>query len=585
MTFNFEIDIFWCLEQLQKDGRITERDKLLIQTTHRQKDQLKWHPLQWIASFNLKDQVNPATNLTLNRLCQWLAEKAQIPLYVIDPLKADVTALTSVMSQEFAVRNHILAVEVHAEKLLIGTSQPFSLEWKNNLERSLAPKKIEAVLLSPEQLQRYLVEYYQVSRAVNSSQNANLYDRENKGVEALLQLGDTQNPDANDQHIVKLVDWVLQFAFEQGASDIHLEPRKDKGKVRFRIDGVLHTIYNMPANTLTAVISRIKILGRMNVAEKRKPQDGRLKTRTPKGQETELRLSTLPTAFGEKLVMRIFDPEVLVRSFQQLGFEGHLLQSWQSLTQHSHGIILVTGPTGSGKTTTLYSSLKQLATEQVNVCTIEDPIEMLEPSFNQMQVNPNIELGFADGVRALMRQDPDIIMVGEIRDHDTANMAIQAALTGHLVLSTLHTNDAPSSLTRLHDLGVQPFLTAATILGVLAQRLVRRLCPHCKQETQMNEQEWEHLTFDYIMEMPTTMYKAVGCEVCRQTGYKGRVGIYEFMPVSLELKSLISANGTLDELRARAKKEGIEPLRIAGARKVIEGVTTLEEVLRIVPLS
>lgn len=585
MTFNFEIDIFWCLEQLQKDGRITERDKLLIQTTHRQKDQLKWHPLQWIASFNLKDQVNPATNLTLNRLCQWLAEKAQIPLYVIDPLKADVTALTSVMSQEFAVRNHILAVEVHAEKLLIGTSQPFSLEWKNNLERSLAPKKIEAVLLSPEQLQRYLVEYYQVSRAVNSSQNANLYDRENKGVEALLQLGDTQNPDANDQHIVKLVDWVLQFAFEQGASDIHLEPRKDKGKVRFRIDGVLHTIYNMPANTLTAVISRIKILGRMNVAEKRKPQDGRLKTRTPKGQETELRLSTLPTAFGEKLVMRIFDPEVLVRSFQQLGFDGHLLQSWQSLTQHSHGIILVTGPTGSGKTTTLYSSLKQLATEQVNVCTIEDPIEMLEPSFNQMQVNPNIELGFADGVRALMRQDPDIIMVGEIRDHDTANMAIQAALTGHLVLSTLHTNDAPSSLTRLHDLGVQPFLTAATILGVLAQRLVRRLCPHCKQETQMNEQEWEHLTFDYIMEMPTTMYKAVGCEVCRQTGYKGRVGIYEFMPVSLELKSLISANGTLDELRARAKKEGIEPLRIAGARKVIEGVTTLEEVLRIVPLS
>lgn len=585
MTFNFEIDIFWCLEQLQKDGRITERDKLLIQTTHRQKDQLKWHPLQWIASFNIKDQVNPATNLTLNRLCQWLAEKAQIPLYVIDPLKADVTALTSVMSQEFAVRNHILAVEVHAEKLLIGTSQPFSLEWKNNLERSLAPKKIEAVLLSPEQLQRYLVEYYQVSRAVNSSQNANLYDRENKGVEALLQLGDTQNPDANDQHIVKLVDWVLQFAFEQGASDIHLEPRKDKGKVRFRIDGVLHTIYNMPANTLTAVISRIKILGRMNVAEKRKPQDGRLKTRTPKGQETELRLSTLPTAFGEKLVMRIFDPEVLVRSFQQLGFEGHLLQSWQALTQHSHGIILVTGPTGSGKTTTLYSSLKQLATEQVNVCTIEDPIEMLEPSFNQMQVNPNIELGFADGVRTLMRQDPDIIMVGEIRDHDTANMAIQAALTGHLVLSTLHTNDAPSSLTRLHDLGVQPFLTAATILGVLAQRLVRRLCPHCKQETQMNEQEWEHLTFDYIMEMPTTMYKAVGCEVCRQTGYKGRVGIYEFMPVSLELKSLISANGTLDELRARAKKEGIEPLRIAGARKVIEGVTTLEEVLRIVPLS
>ena len=585
MTFNFEIDIFWCLEQLQKDGRINERDKLLVQTTHRQKEQLKWHPLQWIANFNLKDQLNAGQTLTLNRLCLWLAEKSQVPLFVIDPLKADVAVLTGVMSQEFAVRNHILAVEVHADRILIGTDQPFSLEWKNNLERSLSPKKVEPVLLNPEQLRRYLVEYYQVSRAVNSSQNSSPFDRDNKGVEALLQLGDTQNPDANDQHIVKLVDWVLQFAFEQGASDIHLEPRKEKGKVRFRIDGVLHTIYNMPANTLTAVISRIKILGRMNVAEKRKPQDGRLKTRTPKGQETELRLSTLPTAFGEKLVMRIFDPEVLVRSFQQLGFEGHLLHSWQQLTQHSHGIILVTGPTGSGKTTTLYSSLKQLATEQVNVCTIEDPIEMLEPSFNQMQVNPTIELGFADGVRALMRQDPDIIMVGEIRDHDTANMAIQAALTGHVVLSTLHTNDAPSSLTRLHDLGVQPFLTAATILGVLAQRLVRRLCPQCKQETSMNEQEWEHLTFDYIMEMPETMYKAVGCETCRHTGYKGRVGIYEFMPVSLELKSLISAHGTLNDLKVQAKKEGVEPLRIAGARKVIEGVTTLEEVLRVVPLS
>ena len=585
MNFNFEMDTSWCLEQLQKDERITERNKLLIQTTHRQREQLKWHPLQWIANFDLVDQSHPQSTLTLNRLCQWIAEKANIPFYIIDPLKADVQALTNVMSQEFAMRNKILAVEIQADKVLIATDQPYKTEWVANLEHSLLPKKIQRVLLSPDQLQRYLVEYYQVSRAVNSSQKANAYDRDHKGVEALLQLGDTQNPDANDQHIVKLVDWVLQFAFEQGASDIHLEPRKDAGKVRFRIDGVLHTIYKMPANTLTAVISRIKILGRMNVAEKRKPQDGRLKTRTPKGQETELRLSTLPTAFGEKMVMRIFDPEVLVRSFQQLGFEGDLLSDWQALTSHSHGIILVTGPTGSGKTTTLYSSLKQLATEQVNVCTIEDPIEMLEPSFNQMQVNQGIDLGFADGVRALMRQDPDIIMVGEIRDHDTANMAIQAALTGHLVLSTLHTNDAPSSLTRLHDLGIQPFLTAATILGVLAQRLVRKLCSHCKQETFINEQEWKHLTFDYEIEMPNFVFHAVGCEACRHTGYKGRIGIYEFMPLSLESKQLIGANANLNQLRHQAKKEGIEPLRIAGARKVLAGMTTLEEVLRVVPLN
>ncbi|WP_180190972.1 GspE/PulE family protein [Acinetobacter sp. YH01006] len=585
MKFDFEIDTAWCLDQLFKDGKISERDRMLVQTTHRQREQLKWHPLQWIANFNLVDQSHPQTTLTLNRLCQWLAEKTGLMFYIIDPLKADVQALTHVMSQEYALRNHILAVEIQADKVLIATDQPYKTEWVSNLEQNISPKKIQRVLLNPEQLQRYIVEYYQVSRAVSGSQKSSAYDRENKGVEALLQLGDSQNPDANDQHIVKLVDWVLQFAFEQGASDIHMEPRKGTGKIRFRIDGVLHTIYNMPANTLTAVISRIKILGRMNVAEKRKPQDGRLKTRTPKGQETELRLSTLPTAFGEKLVMRIFDPEVLVRSFQQLGFEGHLLNDWNNLTSHSHGIILVTGPTGSGKTTTLYSTLKQLATEQVNVCTIEDPIEMLEPSFNQMQVNNGIELGFADGVRALMRQDPDIIMVGEIRDQDTANMAIQAALTGHLVLSTLHTNDAPSSLTRLHDLGVQPFLTAATILGVLAQRLVRKLCPHCKQESFLNEQEWQHLAADYPLPRPEFVFKAVGCEECRHTGYKGRIGIYEFMPLSLETKQLIGADANLNQLRQQAKKEGVEPLRIAGARKVVEGMTTLEEVLRVVPLN
>lgn len=585
MKFDFEIDTAWCLDQLFKDGKISERDRMLVQTTHRQREHLKWHPLQWIANFHLVDQSHPQTTLTLNRLCQWLAEKTGLMFYIIDPLKADVQALTNAMSQEYALRNRILAVEIQPDKVLIATDQPYKTEWVSNLEQNIAPKKIERVLLNPEQLQRYIVEYYQVSRAVSGSQKSSAYDRENKGVEALLQLGDSQNPDANDQHIVKLVDWVLQFAFEQGASDIHMEPRKDTGKIRFRIDGVLHTIYNMPANTLTAVISRIKILGRMNVAEKRKPQDGRLKTRTPKGQETELRLSTLPTAFGEKLVMRIFDPEVLVRSFQQLGFEGHLLNDWNNLTSHSHGIILVTGPTGSGKTTTLYSTLKQLATEQVNVCTIEDPIEMLEPSFNQMQVNNGIDLGFADGVRALMRQDPDIIMVGEIRDQDTANMAIQAALTGHLVLSTLHTNDAPSSLTRLHDLGVQPFLTAATILGVLAQRLVRQLCPHCKQESFLNEQEWQHLAADYPLHRPEFVFKAVGCEECRHTGYKGRIGIYEFMPLSLTAKQLIGADANLNQLRQQAKKEGVEPLRIAGARKILEGVTTLEEVLRVVPLN
>ncbi len=314
MNAHVEIDAHWCLEQLLQEGRITERDKLLVQTTNRQKDQLKWHPLQWIAHFNLKDQHHVQAHLSLNRLCQWFADRAQLPLFVIDPLKADVSALTQVMSQEFAIRNHILAVEVHADRIVIGTDQPFKIDWLNNLERSLAPKKIERVLLNPEQLQRYLREYYQVSRAVNSAQKDAAHDRDNKGVEALLQLGDSQNPDANDQHIVKLVDWICSLHLNKAPVTFTWNLAKTMVKFGFVLMA-FYTIYNMPSNTLTAVISRIKILGRLNVAEKRKPQDGRLKTRTPKGQETELRLSTLPTAFGEKLVMRIFDPDVLVRFF------------------------------------------------------------------------------------------------------------------------------------------------------------------------------------------------------------------------------------------------------------------------------
>ena len=583
MQLNYEVDSAWCLEQLCLDGFLSERDQALVKTTQRKPQQMDWHPLRWIANFQLKEQRTQKL-LDLPLLCQWFARKAQWPLYRIDPLKADVAALTEVMTQEFALKNHILAVEVRDNEVLVGTAQPFYLEWMQHLEQSLLPKKIVCVLLDPEQLQRYILEYYQVSDAVHSSQKASSYAIEHKGVEALLQLGEQLSPDVNDQHIVKLVDWVLQFAFEQRASDIHLEPAKDKGRVRFRIDGVLHSIYRMPSNTLTAVISRIKILGRLNVAEKRKPQDGRLKTRTPKGHETELRLSTLPTAFGEKLVLRIFDPEVLVRSFQQLGFSTKLLADWQKMTQQRHGIILVTGPTGSGKTTTLYSTLKLLATDQVNVCTVEDPIEMLEPSFNQMQVNPVIGLGFADGIRALMRQDPDIIMVGEIRDIDTANMAIQAALTGHLVLSTLHTNDAPSSLIRLHDLGVQAFLSSATILGILAQRLVRQLCSQCRVIQPIDLVQWQQLCFDDQIETPDQVYAAVGCQQCRHTGYNGRIALYEFMPISQQAKAKINLNASLEELRALAKQEGVAPLRIAGALQIKAGLTTLEEVLRVVPL-
>jgi general secretion pathway protein E len=338
---------------------------------------------------------------------------------------------------------------------------------------------------------------------------------------------------------------------------------------------------------LAAMTSRIKILGRMDVVEKRRPQDGRIKTRMVNGDEVELRLSTLPTAFGEKLVMRIFDPEVLVRDFRELGFSDDDHKRWKEMTERPNGIVLVTGPTGSGKTTTLYSTLKSLATPQVNVCTIEDPIEMIEPAFNQMQVHQAIDLGFAEGVRALMRQDPDIIMVGEIRDLETAEMAVQSALTGHLVLSTLHTNDAPSAVTRLLELGIAPYLLNATFNGVMGQRLLRTLCPHCKQPMELNRAEdqasWDALVAPFKSARPAGVYKPVGCLECRMTGFMGRVGIYETLLHTPAIKLMITAGADLAAVREQAMKEGMKPLRVSGAMKVAAGVTTIDEVLKVAP--
>jgi len=338
---------------------------------------------------------------------------------------------------------------------------------------------------------------------------------------------------------------------------------------------------------LTAMTSRIKILGRMDVVDKRRPQDGRVKTRTLDGQEVELRLSTLPTAFGEKLVMRIFDPDVLIRDFAELGFTREDHARWREMTERPNGIVLVTGPTGSGKTTTLYSTLKQLATPEVNVCTIEDPIEMVEPQFNQMQVQPAIEMGFAEGLRALMRQDPDIIMVGEIRDLETAEMAVQAALTGHLVLSTLHTNDAPSAVTRMLELGIAPYLLNATVNGVMAQRLLRTLCPHCKRKVELNRAEdgasWDALVAPWKSKRPASVYAPVGCLECRMTGYQGRIGVYETLILSGEVKELVSSGADLARIRELGYKQGMKPLRISGAMKVAAGLTTIDEVLKVAP--
>ncbi|MEH6508293.1 GspE/PulE family protein [Halopseudomonas aestusnigri] len=581
------LDLGDFLNALVAQGRISQDSADHLVTLRRAAvgDTAKLHPLEFIAGQNVDDLGRPGKKLDLDSLSRWLASESDQPWYRIDPLQINVSAVTPLMSFAFAQRHRILAVEVNDREVTIASAQPFVQSWEDNL-RHVLKRDIRRVIANPEDLQRYSVEFYRLARSVTG---ANATDQKASGVgnfEQLLNLGSmSQEPDANDAHVVNIVDWLFQYAFEQRASDIHIEPRRDSGCVRLRIDGVLHTVYQFPIQVTMAVVSRLKTLGRMNVAEKRKPQDGRIKTRAPKGNEVELRLSTLPTAFGEKMVMRIFDPDVLLRSFDQLGFSAEDQRRWQQMVSQPNGIVLVTGPTGSGKTTTLYTTLKQLATPQVNVCTIEDPIEMVEDSFNQMQVQHNIDLNFASGVRALMRQDPDIIMVGEIRDLETAEMAIQAALTGHLVLSTLHTNDAPSAVSRLIELGVAPYLIKATVLGVMAQRLVRTLCPHCKAPTSVDEEAWADLTQPWNAPLPTRSHAAAGCLECRETGYRGRAGVYELMMLSDGIKALIHNDTDIAQLRRQAYKEGMHSLRLSGAQKVGAGLTTIEEVLRVTPNS
>ena len=547
-------------------------------------DRKNLHPLEIIASRDWNNKSQPEQMLSLDMLTDWLAKQSGHNRYHFDPLKMDVVSCTSIMSYAYASRYGILAVEVTEKEVVIAVTDPYNLEWKDELDR-IVNKPISAMLANPSQLKSYLIEFYSVSRAMEGAGNKSLGELPGniQNLEQLIELGKSGQVDADDQHIVSIVDWLMQYAFSQRASDIHVEPRREQGNVRFRIDGVMHQVYEIPANITAAVVSRIKIMGRLDVAEKRKPQDGRIKTLSPDGAEIEMRLSSMPTAFGEKLVLRIFDPEVLVKNFAALGFEKSESDTWNDMISRPHGIILVTGPTGSGKTTTLYSSLKQLAKPEVNVCTIEDPIELVEPSFNQMQVQQKIDLDFATGVKTLLRQDPDIIMVGEIRDRETAEMAVQAALTGHLVLSTLHTNDAPSAIARLTEIGVPPYLITATLIGVVAQRLVRTLCPHCKQETRLDLLDWQALIKPWTTSPPANISAAEGCLECRQTGFIGRVGIYEMMPMSDDLKRAVSDNFDLVKFRKSALRQGMKPLNLAGAQKVARGMTTIEEVLKVAP--
>jgi general secretion pathway protein E len=573
------------LAALVVDGYVAADDARHVRMGHRAgRSTVELHPLVVIANAKLPSQRDPGRPLSLEGLTEWLAAHAGLPYLKIDPMKINVAAVTQVVSHAYAQRHRILPVAASPGEVTFATSEPFDAAWAADLAHMIR-RDVRRVVSSPIDINRYLQEFYGVQRSIQLAQDA-------KGAgdasallnfEQLVELGKAGEVGADDRHVVHIVDWLLQYAFEQRASDIHLEPRREAGLVRFRIDGIMHKVFELPPPVMTAVTARIKILARMDVAEKRRPQDGRIKTRSAAGREVELRISNMPTAFGEKVVMRIFDPDIVAKDFSQLGFTAGEAETWRGMVERPHGIVLVTGPTGSGKTTTLYSTLKHLATPEINVCTVEDPIEMVSPEFNQMQVQASIDLDFASGVRTLLRQDPDIIMVGEIRDLETAQMAVQASLTGHLVLSTLHTNDAPSAVTRLLDLGVPHYLIQSTLTGVVAQRLVRTLCPHCKEEAAQDPHEWAALVHGWDLPLPARVYRPAGCLECRNTGFTGRTGIYEMLRLSPRLRSLISAQLDLGGFGSAALAEGMRPLRISAADQVARGLTTVQEVLTVLP--
>ena len=569
------------VQWLREDGVIAveEAQRTVARLAQAESSQ---HPLVRLASVAMA-RASDDKPLDIEALTEYLATRVGLDYLRIDPLRVDVGKVAETMSANYAERHKVLPVQVTPNEVVIATSEPFITDWVAEVERQ-ARRTVRRVLVNPLDLQRYTVEFFALAKSVRNAKKTS-GSLSASSFEQLVELGKSSKQlDANDQGVVKVVDWLWQYAFDQRASDIHLEPRREQGVIRFRIDGVLHPVYQMPLSVMAAMVARVKLLGRMDVIERRRPQDGRIKTRNLRGDEVEMRLATLPTAFGEKMVMRIFDPDTAFKDLDALGFSSHDAQRWEALIARPHGVILVTGPTGSGKTSTLYSTLKRVATEAVNVSTIEDPIEMIEPSFNQTQVQPQIDFDFPEGVRALMRQDPDIIMVGEIRDQQTAQMAVQAALTGHLVFSTLHTNDAPSAVTRLMELGIPNYLLSATLIGVLAQRLVRTLCKLCKQpEEGASSEALTEAVKPWKLSGGYQPFKPVGCIECRMTGFRGRIGLFELLTVTEALKQGITHEPSIDSLRRQAVQDGMRPLRLAGALHVAQGMTTLDEVMASTP--
>jgi general secretion pathway protein E len=569
------------LSPLQRLGIIDQNDvAALKKTLATSKD----HPLVAIAKLGVLDRRTPSSPVSLENLVEWLARHSGHPYFEIDPLKLDIKSITGVLPVAYVRRLQVIPVKVDATSITIATAEPFALGWTEEIESNTG-KRINIVVSNPVQIRHYLEEFFTLETATREFKKENPHAPGDFGkvieLDRLLSKARVSEAGQNAQAVARIVDWLFQFAYDERATDIHIEPRNGKGQVRFRIDGHMRVVYNFDPELMVPVVQRIKILGGMAVDERRRPQDGRIRYKLTDGREMEMRLSTIPVQYGEKLVVRIFDSKIAGKNFADLGFHLDDIEKWEGLINLPHGLVLVTGPTGSGKSTTLHTSLRMLAKEDVNICTVEDPVEIMDEDLNQMQVNAKIDITFGNAIRSFLRQDPDIIMVGEIRDPDAGRMAIQAALTGHLVLSTLHTNDAISSITRLIDLEVPPHLITASLRGMMAQRLVRRLCEFCKKKIALRAEAWSEIFDPREAPPPPHVFEPVGCRECKHSGYVGRLCVYEIVLMDRAIKDCVRKSVTLEELVDVSKGKYV-PLRVCGAQKIIEGVTSIDEVLRVI---
>ncbi len=535
-----------------------------------------------IASLELPSALEKAAKVDEDTIVRCLAEHAKVPYVKIDPLKLDAALITETLSFPFARRTSVLPLSKEGDLLRVAVSDPFDRNLFDELER-LTQCRLLPVLSAGSDIQRCITEVYGFKRSVARAAVEMQQPTVDLGnLEQLVRLGAVHEIEATDRHIVNAVEYILHYAFNQRASDIHIEPKRETSQIRMRIDGVLHDIYSIPRAVHPAVVSRIKTLSRLDPAERRRPQDGRFKT-DKDGEEVEMRVSTLPVAFGEKVVIRVFDASILLRDLSELGFDEDSYSRYADFISRPNGLILVTGPTGSGKTTTLYSTLKSISSSEVNVTTIEDPIEMVTEAFNQTAVQPKIGLDFADSLRHILRQDPDIIMVGEIRDQETADQALQAALTGHLVLSTLHTNDSATAVTRLFELGLNPYLISSTLIGVVAQRLLRKVCDACASEILLTEGQIDMLDIDLPpgADRKLKVRQGEGCVKCRGTGLYGRTAVYELLRVNDSIRRLINERADAVKILRNAQSDGTVTLREAAVRKLAEGETSFDEVIRV----